>query len=63
MDETTPQAEINEVQKSGSLGPIMATIIIVLVCLVGGIYFIIKQQQHAKALQLQNEQLQLPANS
>ena len=54
MDESTPPS---------SLGPIAATIIIVLVFLAGGIYFVIKQEQRANALKLQNEHVQLPANS
>ncbi len=54
MDETSP---------SSSLGPIVATIIIVAVFVVGGIYFLIKQEERADAIRLQNEQAQLPANS
>jgi hypothetical protein len=60
MDETTP---LTDAQKPGSLGPIMATIIIVALFVVGGVYFLIKQGEHNKALKLQNEQMQLPANS
>jgi len=55
MDEpTTP---------SSSLGPITATIIIVLIFLIGGVYFLLKQEQRSSELKLQNEQAQLPANS
>jgi preprotein translocase subunit YajC len=54
---------MDEMQKSGSLGPIFATIIIVLVVLAGGVYFLIKQQQRSNELKFQNEQAQLPANS
>lgn len=54
---------MDEMQKTGSLGPIFATIVIVLLFLVGGVYFIIKQEQRASMLKMQNEQAQLPANS
>ncbi len=54
---------MDEMQKSGSLGPIFATIIIVLVVLIGGVYFLIKQEQRSNAQKFQNEQAQLPANS
>lgn len=55
MDEPTPQ--------SSSLGPIIATTIIVALFLVGGVYFILKQEQRNHELKLQNQQAELPANS
>lgn len=54
MDEPTPH---------GSLGPIVATIIIVVLFIAGGVYFLIKQEERAESIRLQNEQAQLPANS
>ncbi|MBY0473374.1 hypothetical protein K2Q00_03825 [Patescibacteria group bacterium] len=54
MDDSTPPS---------ALGPIVATIIIVVLFIAGGVYFLIKQEQRAKAIELQNEQAQLPANS
>lgn len=54
MDEPTP---------TSSLGPLSATIIIVLVFLIGGVYFFLKQEQHNRELRMQNEQAQLPVNS
>jgi preprotein translocase subunit YajC len=40
-----------------------ATIIIVLILLVAGVYFLVKQEQHVRALKAEEQQAQLPANS
>ncbi len=60
MDETTPT---EETKSQSSLGPLSAAIVIVLIFLVGGVYFVLKQQERNQQLKIQNEQIQLPDNS
>ncbi len=52
-----------EVKKEGSLGPMSATIIIILIVLIGGVYFLVQQERHIRAMKLQEEAAQLPTNS
>ena len=46
----------------GKLGPLSATIVIVLILLVAGVYFLVQQERHIRELKLQ-QQAELPATS
>jgi hypothetical protein len=46
-----------------NVGPISATVIIVLIVVAAGVYFFVKQAQHYHELKLQEQQSQLPATS
>ena len=65
MNGTPPDVdvEIAEKQKPQPVGPMFATAIIVLIFLVGGVYFLIKQEERLRALKAQQQEAQLPANS
>ncbi|MCX6819971.1 MAG: hypothetical protein NT019_01645 [Candidatus Adlerbacteria bacterium] len=64
MEETPPvDVEIVEKQKPQPMGPMFAAVIVVLIFIVGGIYFLIKQEQRLRELKLQQQEVQLPANS
>jgi hypothetical protein len=46
--------------KEGTVGPLSATIVIVLILLIAGVYFLVQQERHLRTLKLQ-QQAQLPA--
>ena len=62
MDDASPDIETKS-PKEGSIGPLSATIVIVFILLVAGVYFLIQQERHIRALKLEEQQAQLPANS
>jgi hypothetical protein len=46
--------------KEGTLGPLSATIVIVLILLIAGVYFLVQQERHLRTLRVE-QQAQLPA--
>lgn len=60
--EETPLVETQK--REGFLGPLSATIVIVVILLVAGVYFLVQQERHVRELRLQEQQeTQLPLTS
>lgn len=57
-DSPLPTEELHK--KEGSLGPLSATIVIVLILLIAGVYFLVQQERQLRAQKL-GSQAQLPA--
>jgi uncharacterized protein HemX len=53
--DSSPPFEEREIKKDGSLGPLSATIVIVLILVVAGVYFLVQQERHARELKLQQQ--------
>jgi hypothetical protein len=47
-----------EAKREGSIGPLSATIIIVTILLVAGVYFLVQQERHIRELKTQAQQTQ-----
>lgn len=58
-----PRSYAEETKSPGGAGPISATIIIVLILLVAGVYFLVQQERHVRAMKAEEEAAQLPVNS
>lgn len=47
----------------GKVGPLSATIIIVLILLIAGVYFLVQEERQHRELKQKEQQMQLPNNS